>query len=403
MRLEIENIKRLEAVEITPTGELVIIGGENGAGKSSVLDSIEMALAGKGSVPAEPVHRGEEEGYVVLDLGDLVVQRKFKTNDEGVVRTSLKVENADGEMKSPQAILDRLTGALTFDPLDFTRMEPKVQRQVLSEIAGVDLAAFKTEYDKVFAARRDVNRDLKSAKARADAMPYHEDAPLERIDTGALLVQYKGAIKYNEMVQLKQSSIASSYEAIADWQEKIDEIQDRIEKVTEAIAATEVELKQLKPKDTESLAAEVGGADAANRKLADNEQSEGLRTEVKTLDAKSKAMTADLKAIDERRAKTVGEAAMPVPGLDFSDDGVLFSDLPFEQASQAEQLRISCAIGLATHPDLKVLLIRDGSLLDANSMGLLAGLAAEADAQLWVERVGDGDETAVVIEEGHLR
>ena len=48
IRLKAENVKRLHAVEITPEGEVVVVAGKNGAGKSSVLDAITYALAGKG-------------------------------------------------------------------------------------------------------------------------------------------------------------------------------------------------------------------------------------------------------------------------------------------------------------------------------------------------------------------
>ena len=44
--LQAENIKRLKAVEITPEGDIVVIAGRNGQGKTSVLDSIWYALGG---------------------------------------------------------------------------------------------------------------------------------------------------------------------------------------------------------------------------------------------------------------------------------------------------------------------------------------------------------------------
>lgn len=46
IRLDAANVKRLKAVEITPDGTLQVVTGANGAGKSSVLDAIWLALGG---------------------------------------------------------------------------------------------------------------------------------------------------------------------------------------------------------------------------------------------------------------------------------------------------------------------------------------------------------------------
>ena len=45
--LEVENVKRVKAVQLAPSENgLTIIGGNNGQGKTSVLDSIAWALGG---------------------------------------------------------------------------------------------------------------------------------------------------------------------------------------------------------------------------------------------------------------------------------------------------------------------------------------------------------------------
>ena len=69
----------------------------------------------------------------------------------------------------------------------------------------------------------------------------------------------------------------------------------------------------------------------------------------------------------------------------------------------AEKLRVSVAMGLAMNPKLNVLLIRDGSLLDADNLEMVARMAEVADAQVWIERVGDGAECQVIIENGKIR
>ena len=60
------------------------------------------------------------------------------------------------------------------------------------------------------------------------------------------------------------------------------------------------------------------------------------------------------------------------------------------------------AIGLATNPKLRVLLIREGSLLDEKNLAMVAEMAEKADAQIWLEKVGKGKECQVIIENGEV-
>jgi recombinational DNA repair ATPase RecF len=91
LSLEAQNILRLKAVHIVPHGPLVVIGGENKQGKTSILESIRMACGGARAMPAEPVRRGAKEGIVRLDMGDLVVE--FTVDKSG---GSVVVRDADG-------------------------------------------------------------------------------------------------------------------------------------------------------------------------------------------------------------------------------------------------------------------------------------------------------------------
>lgn len=105
----------------------------------------------------------------------------------------------------------------------------------------------------------------------------------------------------------------------------------------------------------------------------------------------------------ERRAAMIQAAEFPVQGLAISETGVTLHGIPFSQCSSAEQLRVSVAIGLAANPKLKVLLIRDGSLLDDESLALVARMAEEAKAQVWIERVEVDKTVSVIIEDGHVK
>ena len=79
--LEAQNVKRLEAVRIEPSGNMVAIGGANGAGKSSALDCIEMVLGGKKHLCDVPLRSGTESGRI--GTRDREVYRRAHVHTEG--------------------------------------------------------------------------------------------------------------------------------------------------------------------------------------------------------------------------------------------------------------------------------------------------------------------------------
>ncbi len=84
----------------------------------------------------------------------------------------------------------------------------------------------------------------------------------------------------------------------------------------------------------------------------------------------------------------------------FGSGAVFFNSIPFEQLASSEQIRISAAIACALNPTLRVMIIKDGSLLDDDAMAVLSAIAGEKDIQIWIERVGNDKHTSVVIEDG---
>ena len=162
--LEAENIKHIRAVSIEPDGSLVVIGGKNEQGKSSVLDSIQYALAGQASIPSQPIRSGQKKASIKLDLGDIEVFRTFTQKG-----TRLVVKNKDGStFASPQTMLEKLLGNLAFDPLKFSRMGPKEQLETLKQVVGLDFDSLNVQYRQLFDKRTDINRQGKALKARLD-------------------------------------------------------------------------------------------------------------------------------------------------------------------------------------------------------------------------------------------
>lgn len=421
-----ENVKKLRAVEITPAGNLVQITGPNGSGKSSVLDSIHWALAGTREMQAQPIRQGETSAVIKLELGnesvELLVTRKI--TDKG---STLTVESTDGaRFPAPQAMIDKILGALAFDPLAFVRQKPKEQFDTLRSLVNVDIdfEKFDAMQRGDFERRAAVNRDTKNVKAQLDAMPAAAGEVPAKIDTAALVDRIAEAGNHNADIKRTQearaakqgraetlASFAISYrqdaqrhrEAAAAAEANADANEKEEAKLLEELAAA---APLPAPVDSAALRKELAEAEAKNR-TADierqrRENREILAAKLQGLEADAGKITARLESRERQKCEAIAAAEMPVPGIGFGEAAVLLNGLPFDQASSAEQLRASAAIAMAANPKLRVLRIKDGSLLDENGLKLLEELAAEKDYQIWIERVDTSGAVGFVMEEGEV-
>lgn len=422
IKLQTENVKKLTAVEITPEGNLVIIGGKNGAGKSSVLDSIMYALAGGDSLPPKPVRRGEDKAKIEIDLGDIIVKRTF-TAAGG---TSLVVSNKDGvKFASPQAMLDGLVGRLSFDPLEFAQQKPDKQSETLTALLGLDFTPIETETDKLFNERTSVNREVKALQNRLAAMPFHADATGEEQSTEHIFAEQEKAAKVNSdntearhkqlgletqgrnnsfALQRTRNTITQLRQSLAAAETELRILEEESASLIEQMEAHEKIVEALKDRDLSVFKTQLATAESHNRKLRENKAKEEVRKQFAAKEKESEALTAKLDALAKQKRQTIANAKFPIEGLGLDDTrNVTFDGLPFEQASTALQLRVSVAIGLALNKKLPVLLIRRGSDLDEESLKLVAEMAEQAQAQVWLERVGADGNVSVIIEDGHVQ
>ena len=157
INLKSENFKKIKAIDITPTDNTVIITGKNGNGKSSVLDSILVALAGKQKDIIKPIRDGEKKAIIELDLGDYKVKRTF--TEKG---TTVEVYNDTAKFSSPQTMLDNIIGKLSFDPLEFSKKNEKEQRQILMELAGLDFTDLENKRAKLYEERHKIGIEEKA-------------------------------------------------------------------------------------------------------------------------------------------------------------------------------------------------------------------------------------------------
>jgi len=398
IQLKSENFKRLKAIEITPRSNTVIVSGKNGQGKTSILDSIFVALAGKQTDLVKPIRDGEAKADIMLETEKYFIHRIFKQGS-----TKLEVTSKDGEIVSrPQDFLDSIIGKLSFDPLEFQNLKEKVQRDMLLKLANIDLEKLNKKRKDLYDERHDVGvlRDGMSIPMFDEIAQAEALVKKGKFDTVDMMNQIQEA-------QQQRSDFLTARRQVDQNSKRWNEIQKQIielQRESEILATATEDLLKIQDTSFDLTTAQLQISSAGDHNSAVDAANAILTTVArrKRLDAQYDEYTAKIESLDAEKQSKLETAKFPIDGLSVSDDGVLYNKIPFFQLSSAEKLKVSMAIAMAANPELRVIRILDGSLLDEDNMKVISQMAGEKDFQVWIEKVDSSGKVGFYIEDGEI-
>lgn len=403
-----ENFKRLSAVEIIPDGNTVIIAGKNGQGKSSVLDAIWHALKGPAAAKecgtTRPIRDGEDEAVVRLDLGEIIVTRRWKRSG----RNLLEIVGADGtKFTSQQTLLDSLVGPISFDPLSFARMQPREQRRQLIGLLklSVDPDELDAKKKQLYDERTIVNREVKAVEAELSSIPVPaQSTPDEEISISDVLGEIRAA-------QEAQNAYNAMQQRLVGMRERAVQLKAQIAKLTEELNTVVAEGKKLAAgvsaasvPDITELQTKMENIEKINAGVRVKRRRAELAARAADKRGESEALTARMEELEREKEAAFKAAKFPIDGLAFDDEGITYGGIPFRQCSSAEQMRVCIAIAAALNPTIRVIRLPDASLLDSDSLAAVSRFAEENDMQVWLECVSDGEPgIGIIIEDGMVK
>lgn len=294
--LELENIKRIKAIQLTPSESgLTVIGGNNGQGKTSVLDGIAWALGGDKFKPSQPQRDGSvipPHLRVTLSNG-LIVERK---GDRG----TLKITDPNGG-KGGQQLLNEFIGQLALDLPKFMQATSKEKAQTLLRIIGVGdkLAALEQQEQNAYNQRRAVGQVADQKQKYADGLPDYPEAPAEEISISELLRSQQEILARNgENQRLRQNRDACEQELLRAQQD-YDRAAEALAKAQQAAETARKSAADLTDESTAEIEENIHNIDVINAKVRANRERSRALTEAQESLEQYDELTAQIAAVKD--------------------------------------------------------------------------------------------------------
>ena len=397
MILEINGFKGISVARVEADGAGVVrIVGLNGQGKTSLLDGIEYGLLG-GRVPEGAVNNNSEKAQINIVLG---AEGKSMYNVERVIRDGktpkLILTSADGEpIKSAQKFLDDIVGSIAYDPGKLLTMANKDLLDVLSKAAGLDTDSLNREYKELFADRAVENKSIK----KLDAQIKKGLKKVEPIDATQLNADL------NELRDARQLALQYN-DAKKGYADEVSELQDKIKEIAHIVSVRYSDpIRDLTEYDTKTkeLTSQLNNAVEISQQASEYEQNEKYKAEKFTATREALRLDVAIQGITMQKVEAISSLGIGELSLEKFTDELLYKGNPLASASSSEKIKVSMKVAMATNPEVRVCIIRDGSLIDGNGLVEIQRIAKESEFQIWIESVGsDSDEDAIIIKEGKV-
>lgn len=404
--LELENVKRIKAVKIEPTKDgLTVIGGRNGQGKTSVLDSIAWALGGDRYRPSEPQRQGSvlpPALKITMDSG-LVVERNGKNS-------TLKVTDPAGR-KGGQQLINEFVSQLALDLPKFMTASNKEKADTLLRIIGVGdklamLERSETElYNKRHAVGQIADQKLKFARE----MPEYPDVPEQPISASELIKQQQGIMAHNAENKRKRDNAASLQGKYDALNRKITTIQGELERllVEQRILMDDLRIanmaaEHLEDLSTAQLEEDIENVEKINIKIRANLDKEKAEEDAKTYQTQYSQLTSEIDSVRQAKANLLQSAQLPLPGLSVQDGELTYNGFKWDNMSGADQLKVSTAIVRKLNPQCGFVLLDKLEQMDVDTLGEFGYWLEQEGLQAIATRVSTGDECSVIIEDGYV-
>ena len=257
--LHIKNIGIIDEISIDLNKGFNVLTGETGAGKTLIIDSLEI-LAG-GRFPKEMIRKGEEYSFVEMSVSnnnneDIILSREINVNGKNLCKINGRMVTV-AELKNFMSSIIDIHGQHDNQSL----LNSNVHIKLLDKFAGNELKNVKLDYLEKYNKYKRLKEEIaknygddKERQRKLDLLKYQsneiEEADLKKCEEEELEEKKKKilnteklsknlGIAENEILNVAIDSVQSAMKAL----EKIEDINEEYAKTADSIRNVYYELE----------------------------------------------------------------------------------------------------------------------------------------------------------------
>src|SRR3954471_12293093 len=337
-----ENFKRLNA-HVVMDGKSVTIEGKNGVCKSTFIDAIWVALTGK-ETPGKPIKDGQDSAKISVkvksdDGSVFIVEKKFSTSG-----ATLTVKTPEGaKFSSPQKFLDEKIGKISFDPFEFVHKQPREQKKFLMELLNLDFEGIDSEKKSLLHNKEKLSKEYINIKTELDKFLSEKDdnEVYEEKNIDDALKKFEtlnSDISKIERLEIAFHRVRKDIEERADYLETLKVkrklLDNEIREGSELLDKSMNDIKEFGKNpsfelpELSNIQEEINHINENNRRFEiqkENRKSvENLRKKLDEVTRDGRETSEAIKKIEMEKVEMMSSVKMPIDGLSFGEDGLLF-------------------------------------------------------------------------------
>lgn len=397
-QLEIENVKRIKAISVTPVENgLTVIGGNNNQGKTSVLDTICWALGGERYRPSNVVRDGSTvPPSVRLTLSNgLLVERSGKNS-------SLKVTDPTGK-KSGQQLLNDFVEELAIDLPKFMQASAKEKANTLLRIIGIgdQLHTLEQKEAELYNRRHTIGQEADRKKKFAMEMPFYPDAPQEPVSVSELIQRQQRLLARNGENQRKREQAARYARELEDAQRMFEQAKQRLLDAERNAEISRRSAEDLHDESTEEIERDIANIERINIKVRANCDRERAEQDAQYYQKQYADMTDAITKVREQKYELLHSVSLPLPELSVEDGELIYQGKKWDCMSGSDQLKVATAIVRAINPKCGFVLLDKLEQMDLKTLRDFGRWLESEGLQAIATRVSTGNECSIIIEDGY--